>query len=202
VQVGVHDTAIIEGVSLRGAVHDCYIGPHAVIGYDYEIARAQFYHVEQKPVSRFVDIGSGVFVGSHAIISAGVSLGENTVVEHQCFVGENTNIGKRCFIRYGAQVFRRVIIGDDCVVGGFLCNDSQLENNVDFFGRTVHRYLGRTRTVPEAAPLIREGAFVGFDALLIGPIAIGRKAIVKARATILNSVPDGAVVEAGETYRG
>lgn len=200
--LGIHHTALIEGVTIRGPIETCSIGPYAVIGYNYENIRAKFYSQKANAVSEFVEFGSGVFVGAHAIVCAGASLGPDTIVEHQCYVGEQSSLGSRCFVRYGAKIFRRVKIGKDCVISGFVCNDTVLKDGVNFFGKSVHRYLDRTVGVAEQAPVIGEGAYVGYDALIVGGVSIGTHAVVKTRAIILSSVPDNHVVEAGDIYRG
>lgn len=200
--MAIHGTAIIEGVTLRGPIETCSVGPYAVIGYCYENARAKFYSVNPKTVGKYVDFGARAFVGAHTIISAGTSIGQDSIVEHQCFVGEETMIGERCFIRYGAKLFRRVKVGNDCIVSGFVCNDTIFEDGVVFYGSTLHRFLNRVIGVPEPAPTVREGAYIGYNALLVGGIQIGKGAVIKASAIILKSVPDNHVVEAGDTYRG
>lgn len=199
-EYGVHPSACIT-VEVRGDLKSCCIGPNVIIGYEYSHHRSKFYDNSPSPPKPYVIIGSDVFIGPNTVIASGASIGESTIVEHNCYLGEDTSIGTNCFIRYQAQIFRRVTIGHSCVISGFLCNNTIVENDVTFHGIAIHRYLDRVSGIPEPSPKICSGAFVGFNATLVGPIVVGERAVIKTGATVLSSVPAGKIVGAGEVYR-
>ncbi len=197
----IHPHAIIQGeVIFKGSEYT--IGPYAVLGYDYSEKRSVFHSngyikKDKKPLL----VGANVFIGSHAIISSGCTIEDKTIIEHQCFIGEESIIGEDSFIRYQSQIYQRVKIGRNCVIGGFLCNDSIIENNVHFFGKTIHVYLNRKSEGRDPAPVIKKGAFIGQNALIVGGVTIGKESVIKAGAIILKSVPENSIVAAGEVFR-
>ena len=50
------------------------------------------------------------------------------------------------------------------------------------------------RTRGGAAPVIEDGVEIGANALVLGPITVGKNAVVGAGAVVLRSVPENAVV--------
>ena len=196
----VHPSACIS-VEVRGDLDLCYIGPNVVIGYEYSYHRAKFHDNSPSPPKPYVVIGNDVFIGANTVIASGASIGKSTIIEHNCFLGEDSSIGTNCFIRYQAQIFRRVTIGNSCIISGFLCNNAILEDNVTFHGTAIHRYLDRVSGVPEPSPKICSGAFVGFNATIVGQIVVGERAVIKTGAIVLSSVPSGKIIGAGEVYR-
>ena len=130
-EYGVHPSACIT-VEVRGDLKSCCIGPNVIIGYEYSHHRSKFYENSPSPPKPYVIIGSDVFIGPNTVIASGASIGESTIVEHNCYLGEDTSIGTNCFIRYQAQIFRRVTIGHSCIISGFLCNNTIVENDVPF----------------------------------------------------------------------
>lgn len=199
-EANIHHSASV-GVQIKGSCKNLQISQFAVIGYDYSEQRAKFYNSKASPPPSVVFFGDDIFVGPNTIISSGSTIGNSTTIEHNCYIGEDSKIGDNCFIRYKAEIYRSVSIGNNCVVSGFLCNDTILENNITFHGRTIHRFLDRVPGSPEPSPQICEGAFVGFNATIVGPIVVGANAIIKTGATVLASVPEGRVVNTGEIYR-
>src|ERR1035437_3507567 len=87
-----------------------------------------------------VEIKKGVVIGSHVIIYEGAKIGSGTQVEDFCRIGEKTKIGKNCRVIYGAKIFGDVTIGDNCIIGGFICEDVSIGNNCRIFGELVHNH--------------------------------------------------------------
>lgn len=88
--------------------------------------------------------------------------------------------------RTSLEIYRRIMIGRICVVSGFLCNDTILEDNVTFHGKIIHRFLDRQVGIPEPSPRICKGAFVGFNSSIIGPVTIGENAVIKTMEKLWN----------------
>lgn len=86
-------------------------------------------------VSKFSQIGKGVFIGAGAIVAPdanledGVIINHHAVVDHDCIIGSWTHIapgvvlgggvtvGKNCLIGAGAIVLPGIRIADDAVIG-------------------------------------------------------------------------------------
>lgn len=175
----VHPTAILApGVVLD---EDVEIGPYAVVGYDFSAARARYYRRTTPETRRNPTVlGEGVFVGAHAVVGSGAAIGRGTIIEPGCYVGEQSRVLAGGFIRYGARIYSRVDIGRDCVLGGFVCNDTKIGDRVAFFGAAVHRFVSIQGGQREPAPTIEDDVLVGFGAVIIGGVTVPRGTIVKA----------------------
>lgn len=195
----IHPTVVIEGEVEIGA--NVRIGPFCCIGSSYSDARREYYgttgngRIARPAVTR---IGAGTFICPSVTIEKAAHIGSNCLIEHGAFIGESSRIGSHVFVRYGCQIYRNVEIGDNCIVSGFIANNTTIGNDVQFFGVCIHRYLGRKIGEPEPAPTICDNAFVGFDALIIGAVRIGTGAIIKAGAIVTRTVNDHEVISAGE----
>lgn len=161
------------------------IGPFTVIGFDPSPSRERFHRSEiLPPVNQTVVIGKGVTIGANCIIERGAVIGDNCYIDHGSFIGSDTVLGEATFVRYRAQIHRRVNIGPESIVGGFVCNDTQIGRNCDFFGSCVHHYIGIPRGTVEPAPRIGNNAFVGFNAVVAGPVVVPDRAIIRAGAIV------------------
>lgn len=80
---------------------------------------------------------------------------------------------KFAYLGLGTVVHRNAIIGDDVVVG----------SNVTIGGRSGHAQL----------PVIEAGAYIGTGARVLGPVRIGRNAVIGANAVVLCDVPANSV---------
>ena len=130
-------------------------------------------------------IGRDVTIGAHCVIEAGVVIGDGCYIDHGCFVGAGTSLDAGVHLRYRAQVYRRVSIGGRSIVGGFVCNDTVLGDDCDFFGACVHDYISVPRGAVEPAPRLGDRVFVGFNAVIVGDVWL----------------PDGTLVPAGDVVR-
>lgn len=87
-----------------------------------------------------------------------------------------TQVGLRVKFGYlglGTVVHRDAVICDDVLVG----------SNVTIGGRSGHNTL----------PVIEAGAYIGTGARVLGPVRIGRNAVIGANAVVLNDVPANSV---------
>ncbi|MCJ7507583.1 MAG: hypothetical protein MUO85_02480 [candidate division Zixibacteria bacterium] len=92
---------------------------------------------------------------------------------------------------YGARIYHRVLIGEKAWIGGFICNDAIIESNTVVFGKLVHKFVNAIPGTPEKAPIIRKGAFIGMNAIVIGGIEIGIGSYVAAGAVLTKSTLPG-----------
>ncbi len=112
-------------------------------------------------------------------------------------VGYGARIGHEVRLVYGAYVCDRVHIGDGARVAGFVCDGAVIGARLTMMGRLVHEYSRPHRgwwEVDEPAPLIHGDTVVGFDALVVGGVAVGPRSYVAAGAVVTRDVPPGHVV--------
>jgi serine O-acetyltransferase len=88
------------------------------------------------------------------------------------------DIGRRCFIDHGAGV----VVGETTAIG----DDVMLYQGVTLGGDTL--------ADEKRHPTLEDGATVGANATLLGPIAIGENASVGAGSVVLESVPPNCTV--------
>jgi serine acetyltransferase len=143
-------------------------------------------------------IGKKCTIGSYVIIYEAVTIKNNTQIEDFCRVGEKTTIGRYCRIIYGAKIYGNVCIGNNCVIGGFICEDVIIGNNCRVFGELVHKYKVHPKDFKnmkkwdeggEKAPIIKDNVFIGFGAKIIGDITINKGAYIFPNAIVNNDVP-------------
>jgi UDP-3-O-[3-hydroxymyristoyl] glucosamine N-acyltransferase len=181
---------------------DVAVGPFSVIGYNPASSRSRFHGRELVFSDSGTRIGNRVTIGAHCVIERGAIIGDDCFIDHGSFVGAGTIIESGVFVRYRAQIYRRVRIGERSVVGGFICNDVIMGSGCDFFGICVHRYVGAERGAREPAPQLGRQVFVGFNAVIAGPVALPDETVVTAGAVVTASrapVEPAVVIEAAAT---
>lgn len=182
----IHPTAIIAPNTIIAS--DVEIGPYAVVGYEFSSARARYYgRAVPKDRRTPVVLECGVHVGPHSVVGVGAVIGDYTIIEPGCYVGERSRILRRGFVRYGARIYSHVEIGEDCVIGGIVCNDTKIGNRVAMFGSTLHRFAGIGISAREPAPALEDDIIVGFGALIIGELTVRSGSIVKAGSIVTES---------------
>ena len=97
---------------------------------------------------------------------------EQSAVRH-CATTSNAGGVKFGYLGLGTVVHRDAVICDDVLVG----------SNVTIGGRSGHNTL----------PVIEAGAYIGTGARVLGPVRIGRNAVIGANAVVLNDVPANSV---------
>ena len=171
-----------------------YIGPFCVLGFP-----------QDEKVLNSVAIGarvgrrarSGVRIKEKCCLLSHVVIGERTVLgaevwcDHHTYIGCYTTVGDGVEIMYGARIYNRVKIGQRAWVAGFVCNDSIIERDAIVLGQLIHRFVDAVEGVPEPAPVIREGAFVGMNSTIIGGIEIGVRAYIAAGAVLTRDALPG-----------
>lgn len=141
-----------------------------------------------------------IFVGHNAIIRSGTVMYHNTKAGcnfdcgHNVLIREGSRIGDNVYVYSGTQINRDVIIGDNCIISGYLGNGSVVESNVKMFGDLIHKHKDRYSSLHEPAPVIKSGAFVGWGAKVIGGVVIGENATIGAGAVVVGDVPPETTV--------
>jgi UDP-2-acetamido-3-amino-2,3-dideoxy-glucuronate N-acetyltransferase len=133
----------------------------------------------------------------YALIN-GAEIGEGTKVFDQvnlfrCKVGQNTKIDSYVYIEEG------VVIGNNCKVRPFVFIPTgvTIEDNV-FIGPNVTftndkypRSRGQWKVLPT---IIKKGASIGANAVIVPGVTIGEEAMVGAGSVVTKDVPSRALV--------
>lgn len=170
-----------------------FIGPFCVIGFPstMESVDEAFFSADLCTLSGGSTIGAGTTLLSHVVVGEKTIIGENVWCDHHTFIGSDTHILNDVAIMYGARIYNRVLIGENAWVAGFVCNDVIIERNAIVLGQLVHRFVDVLVDQPEPAPIIREGAFVGMGATIIGGVEVGAGAYIGAGAVLTQSAQPG-----------
>jgi acetyltransferase-like isoleucine patch superfamily enzyme len=140
-------------------------------------------------------IGKDSYIGYYATVGAGSLIEPGTIIDDHCIVESRVKIGKCSLVSYRSQICNDVQIGDHCVIGGFIAERTIIGNKCRIFGNIIHLQhnplLGwDDDEAIEESPIVKDNAFIGFNAVVAGKVTIGFKAFVCANATITNDVPD------------
>lgn len=162
----------------------------AVIGlpnYDQDI----FEHKDHK----LVQIGDCCRIYPWALIYEGATLESNVVMEERTTVGSLTTVGANTRIVYQAQVYDKIVIGQGCVIGGFVADNCTIGKGCSVFGALVHRYQNHNTaawdTTDEPGPVLEDGVVVGWGAVVVGGVRIGALAQILPNALVTEDVPAG-----------
>ncbi len=145
--------------------------------------------------TRFQCIAPNVVLGRDVIIRDFVNM-------YGCTIGDESRVGTFVEIQSGVVVGRRCKISSH----SFLCEGVTLEDGV-FIG---HGVMFTNDKLPRAVnddgslkgaedwtclpTLVREGASIGSNAVILPGVTIGRRALIGAGAVVTKDVPDDGVV--------
>lgn len=166
-----------------------FIGPFCVLGFPCtDSAKRDDATNDCNSLSyKILKIGNNCEFLSHNVIGEGTIIGSNVWCDHQCYIGCSTIISDNVEIMYGARIYNRVKIGERAWIGGFVCNDAIIEPKAVVLGKLIHKFTNAREGVPEKAPVVREGAFIGMNAIVIGEIEIGAGAYIGAGSVLTKS---------------
>jgi UDP-2-acetamido-3-amino-2,3-dideoxy-glucuronate N-acetyltransferase len=135
-------------------------------------------------------------------------IGPRTTVWHLAQVRENARLGSDCIIGRGAYVGPGVVIGDRVKLQNYalVYEPARLEDGVfigpavvltnDVYPRStdVTGRLKRPADWDALGVVVRQGASIGAQAVILAGVEIGRWALVAAGAVVTKPVPDFALV--------
>jgi acetyltransferase-like isoleucine patch superfamily enzyme len=182
------------GNNLTGVDPTAQIAPTAVLGNRFR----PLLDGRQVEVSRETVIGAGVWIGQFAAIGQGVTIGRNSLVEDYVGIGALTSIGDRVVVATRARIGLDVTIGNDSVIKGHIGDGARIGAGCRVAGDLIHRQLDPSLAwddpgSEEPAPVVGDGAFVGWHAVVIGGVNIGAGAYVCAGALVTRDVPAGFI---------
>jgi len=163
------------------------IGEFSIIGKPYRLVNGNSFKSEN-----ITQIGKNCQIGCFVIIGDGTQIGDDSNIEDFIKTEQDVRIGRGCQLIYRTQICNEAIIGDNCIIAGFICERSKIGQNSRIFGKLIHSQhnpsTGWDDTI-EPSPIIKQNAFIGFDAKIIGDVEIGEHAYVCAGAVVTKNVP-------------
>lgn len=123
--------------------------------------------------------GNNIYIGKNCAISRIYNLTFGSDI----YIGKNVTIEAECDIRSG------VLIGNNVGIVGRRDHDVFGNNTPAFFARTV-----REDRALSSRTLIDEGSWIGFGAVILSGVVIGKNSIVGAGSVVRYSVPENSIV--------
>ena len=127
----------------------------------------------------------------HLTIGKNVHIGKGTIISgiHNLVIEDDVYIGKYCTIEFEGVIESKVIIANNVGVVGKTDHDV-FGNDVPAFDADLvrdHRRLSHPTT-------IKHGSWLGYGAVVMSGVTIGRNAVVAAGSVVTKSCEDNAVV--------
>jgi bifunctional UDP-N-acetylglucosamine pyrophosphorylase/glucosamine-1-phosphate N-acetyltransferase len=143
-------------------------------------------------------IGSGVWVGHYVTIGQGVTIGRDSIIEDYAQIQPGVVIGSKVLVTSRARIGSHVTISDGSIVKGHVDDNARIGRGCRVAGDLIHRQLDPSipwddPTAEEPAPSVGDGAFVGWNAVVVGGVNIGAGSYVCSGALITRDVPDGQI---------
>jgi UDP-2-acetamido-3-amino-2,3-dideoxy-glucuronate N-acetyltransferase len=141
------------------------------------------------------------FIHESSYIDEPCEIGEGTKIWHFSHIMQNSRIGKRC------NLGQNVVISPDVVLG----NNVKIQNNVSVYTGVICEddvFLGPSMVFTNVSnprshiirrdkyerTLVKKGASIGANAVIVCGHDIGRYAFVGAGAVVTKNVPDFALI--------
>ena len=167
--------------------------------------------LNEREINRHQEAGVTVVSPEQTFIATDVEIGNDTVIHPFTWIEPDVKIGKKCIVGPFAKIRSKSQIGNGCIVGSFVevvrskvgdgtyvkhlsyLGDAELGNKVNVgAGTVVANYDGKNKN----KTIVRDGAFLGCNTVLIAPTQVGRAAKTGAGAVVRahHFVPDGETV--------
>jgi acetyltransferase-like isoleucine patch superfamily enzyme len=149
-------------------------------------------------VDRDTVVEEDVWIGEYTTIGQGVTIGSGSILEDFVGVEPGTVIGPRVLVSSRSWIGIGARVDHDSVIKGYIGDNSQIGAGCRIFGDLIHRQLDPS--IPwddpageEPAPVVEDGAFIGWGALIVGGVTIRAGAYICAGALITKNVPAGYI---------
>lgn len=172
------------------------LGDGVIIGYPtaniLRQAEASGLKIEELDFKGAV-IGDNAIIRSNSIIYTDVEIGNNLRTGHNVLIREDTGIGDNVLIGTNTIIDGRTVIGNNVSIQGnvYIPLNVIIEDNV-FIGPcavlTNDKYPIRKKSDLKG-PILRRGASIGANAILLPDVEIGEGAMVAAGALVTRDVP-------------
>ena len=141
-------------------------------------------------VDEKAEIGEGTRIWAHANIQAGAKIGKGCNICDGSFVEKGAVIGDHVTVKHHVSIFEGVTIEDDCFIG----------SNIAFINDRYPRSHRKDGWLLEKT-LIKKGATLGSNAVIMSGLTIGEYAMIGAGSVVTRDVAAHTMV-AGNPARG
>ena len=135
-------------------------------------------------ISASASIGEGTNVWRWAQIDDNAVIGENCVVGPVAFIGEGVTIGDGTRVMNGATIFAGTSIGKNVFMGPYCVVTDNPMPRVGFPNPDKH----------QLKQIIKDGASLGANAVIVAGNSVGECAFVGANAVVTRDVEDNSLV--------
>jgi acetyltransferase-like isoleucine patch superfamily enzyme len=151
--------------------------------------KATFVHPTAE-VSPEATLGEGCRIWRQAHIRENAVVGSGSIIGAGVYVGAAVHLGRNCKIQNNALLYEGLTLEDGVFVGPQVCFTN------DFLPRAVNPDLSlkSAEDWEVGQTLVRQGASVGAQSVVVTGITIGRWALVGAGSVVTHDIPDHALV--------
>jgi acetyltransferase-like isoleucine patch superfamily enzyme len=188
-------------VAITGDPAKINIAPGAILGHPskellQELTNTLDENDREKLIAKRppVVLSEGDIIGPYTVLYEGVELRRNVFLEGRCIIRRCSSLSENTTVYFGAYIGENVSIGNNCKIGGFVCNNAKVENGSAILGALIHEYSRPGIKRKEPSPIIRENVLIGMNSLVIGGVEIGANARISAGAIVLKDVPKSELV--------
>jgi len=172
------------------------VAPTAVIGAPYR----RLQQGEWIRLNRPTTIAAHCDIGSFCVVGEEAEIGEGTILDSYTLVEWGATVGKNVIATHRASVGAKARVGDDCVIGGLICERSVVGNGCRVFGDLIHRQIDPAMPwdspdAMEDSPILEDDVFIGWGATVVGEIKIGKGVRVCAGAMVTRDIDPGQIVK-------
>lgn len=170
------------------------ISPTAVLGCGYR----PLLDGRRLETGEKAQVGRGAWIGNYCVVGQDVVIGDHSIIQEYSCIEAGARIGSHVLVRHRTTISAGARIGDHCIVHGHIGERVVIGSNCRVFGQFVHQQLDPTKgwddpCSEEPSAEVCDGAFVGWNAIVIGPVVIGERAYVCAGAIVTRNVPPGHI---------
>lgn len=177
---------------------NCFIGDFSLLGKRPTLSPMS----TARGDINFLEIGDNVKINSNAVLFAGSKISDGCVIGDQATIRERVIIGKESVIGQKVCIENDTKIGNRCRIqtNAYITAYTIVEDYVFIapcVTTTNDNYMGRTKKSVELmkGPIIKKGARIGGNAILLPGIVIGEEAFVAAGSVVTKDVPEKSVVK-------
>jgi acetyltransferase-like isoleucine patch superfamily enzyme len=138
----------------------------------------QKFFVHPKAICESNSIASGTRIWAFCNVQEKAVIGKDCNICDHCFVENNVVVGDRVTLKNGVSLWEGVKLEDDVFVGP----NAVFTNDIKPRSKVYHDEPDRT--------LVRQGATIGANAVIIAGNTVGRYAFIGAGAVLTKSAPD------------
>jgi UDP-2-acetamido-3-amino-2,3-dideoxy-glucuronate N-acetyltransferase len=141
-------------------------------------------------VEDLVSIGGDAKIWHHAHIRSKVTLGANVIIGSNVYIGIGVSVGNNSKIQNNSLIYEPAQIDEGVFVGpGVIFTN-------DHYPRALNPNETQKGSLDwnKAGVVVRHGASIGAGAICVGPVEIGKWAMIGAGAVVVKDVPNFALV--------